>query len=336
MFRPWGLLNWTFGLSNSRKWRFVGCLGTEERSIAAYLELARQKLLAQQTLLRVEESRSPYQKLALEELRKRAKQCSDAGLSPAYHQYQLNGPITEIEALTTNDADTALVLDITSMPKRVFFFLLKKYFLSDSVRDLMITYTIPQSYPGQALSEDQDPWDALPTFRQPDPQKEAVAHRRLIVNMGFMPDGLVSHLEGPAEERQIDLILPFPAPVAAVQRSWQSVWALSSSPDKRFNEFRVGANDLSEAFQLIVSLLPSDSNLVSFAPFGPKPISAAMCLYASLTGSPVYYAQPKVYLPNYSLGISTVGNQQEIYAYWIKHSGNKLYDLPTERTKLNA
>ena len=36
IFRPWGLLDWTLALAEPRNWLFVGAIGTEERSLAAW------------------------------------------------------------------------------------------------------------------------------------------------------------------------------------------------------------------------------------------------------------------------------------------------------------
>ena len=121
-----------------------------------------------------------------------------------------------------------------------------------------------------------------------------------------------------------------------VQRAWQSVWALASTPyEASFTEHRVGAQDLPEAFDVIISLLQAtDTNLASFAPFGPKPISAAMCLYSILTGSPVYYAQPKTYRPDYSLGIAKSRGEDQIFAYRIRHGAKSLFDVPVNRRAL--
>lgn len=334
MFRAWGLLDWALGLSKRRKWKFVGCIGPEERSIATLVAMARRRLVGEKILLKIEEPNSPYAETAKQHLARREKECRAAKLKLDIISYELLSPITVTDPICDSPSPS-VALDITSLPKRYFFYLLKRYLVSPDVKDLVVTYAFPERYPTSALTEDHDFWDALPTFRQPDPVREDRAHRRLIVNIGFIPDGLIAHLEGLTVEKQIDLVIPFPAPISSVQRAWQSVWALTSTHhEARFHECRVGANDLCEAFELILSLLPQDTNLVSFAPFGPKPISAAMCLYATMTGSPVYYAQPKIYLPNYSIGIGKIGGLPKIYAYWIKHDGKNLYDLPDGRKKV--
>ena len=333
MFRPWGLLDWTLRLSQRRRWQFLGCLGTEERSITTFVSLAKQGLLSRkQTLLRIEEPDSPYMREAKRAIRRREREYRHVRLRPMVITLPLLTPLLTLESVCEGFAGS-VILDITSLPKRYFFYFLKTFYNSESIENLIITYTLPERYPDAPLTENHDLWDALPSFRQPDPKKEELAHRRLIVNVGFIPNGILAHLEGRAEEKQIDLIVPFPAPIPAVQRTWRSLWALTSTPyEAHLNECRVEANDLSEAFELILSLAPRDTNLVSFAPFGPKPISAAMCLYASLTGSPVYYAQPKIYRPDYSLGVGRIDGVDAIYAYWIKHRNQKFFQLPSGRS----
>jgi hypothetical protein len=336
MIQPWGLIDWAFQLSSPKKWDYIGCLGPEERSIASLKNLADRKLLQQALLLKVEEPNSPYARKSEIALNERQKDLASLAFRPRVVPLQLLAPISELEALCNSIVEPCVILDITSLPKRFFFYLLKCFYQRDSIRNLIMTYTLPASYPQAQLAENHDIWDALPTFRHPDPAAEAKAHRRLLVNIGFIPDGLVAHLENRADEKQIDLILPFPGSAQAVQRAWQSLWALTSTPYRaRFNEHRVGAHDLSGAFDLILSLLPHDTNLVSFAPFGPKPISAAMCLYSSLTGSPVYYAQPKIYRPDYSIGVAKVSGVDQVLSYWLKCNGRQMFKLPLDRIGLN-
>jgi len=337
MHRPWGHIDWCLNLSAPKQWDFIGCIGPEERSIAAFLRLSTASLVSTSTLLEIEDPESPYRDQARELLAERKRAIANCSPAATVLPLSLLSSVITVEESTKALTGKSIILDISSLPKRFFFFLLKKFFRSSNVENLVLIYTLAEGYPSAPIAENHDMWDALPTFRNPDPDLEEKAHRRLLVNVGFIPDGLIAHLENRADENQIDLIVPFPASVAAMNRTWQTVWALRSTPYRaRFNEYRVGALDLSEAFDLILSLMPVDSNLVSFAPFGPKPISAAMCLYATLTGSPVYYAQPKIYRPDYSIGVCTKAGQQQITGYWIKHEGANLFTLPPHRSSLTS
>lgn len=321
------------GLAAPRQWSFIGCFGTEERSLSAYFSLAQSGVLANSHLLKIVEPQSPHLILADARYASRSAACAAKHLSPSITTFDLMDPLILLEPIADQIcANQSVVLDITALPKRFFFFLLKRLFRSQTVRDLVVIYTNPASYAPGPLSEDNEPWGALPTFRLADPDEERIAHRRIIVNVGFMPEGFIAHFESPLE-KQIDLIVPFPSSVSSVKRAWNSVWALNATTAQT-REHRVGANDMSEAFDRIISLLPDNSNLVSFAPFGPKPISAAMCLAAALTDSPVYYSQPKIYNPDYSIGVSRRRGRDEANAYWVKIDGRSLYELPAERVGL--
>jgi hypothetical protein len=62
-------------------------------------------------------------------------------------------------------------------------------------------------------------------------------------------------------------------------------------------------------------------------PYGPKPISLAMCLFATVTNSSVYYAQPRTYNPLYSQGVAIQNEKRLCYAYALKLGGRALYGV---------
>ncbi len=141
-----------------------------------------------------------------------------------------------------------------------------------------------------------------------------------------MVESLQTHLASITKHDAIKLLIPIPAPLTAARRTWESVYRLQGGRrDAKFENYRVGAQDLPAAFERIISLVPKPSANPAFAPFGPKPISAAMCLYAMQHNSGVYYPQPEVYHPNYSQGIGKIGGRDAVHAYWIKHAGQFLY-----------
>ena len=66
---------------------------------------------------------------------------------------------------------------------------------------------------------------------------------------------------------------------------------------------KLDSNNLPDAYDYIMHETSNGQKGVIFAPYGPKPISLAMCIYASKHNSAVYYTQPHHYNPNYSSGI---------------------------------
>jgi len=222
---------------------------------------------------------------------------------------------------------SSVVLDITSFPKRFFFPILRRLAETPQVQNLVLTYTCPASYaPGdEPLYEDIEPWRVLPGFGGQGAADMVGA--QWVVSVGFLVESLRLYVGGnPAEKMK--LLIPFPAPLSALRRTWEAVANLERDhPNGRFEKFRVETLDMSAAFDRIRSIAGDPEKPLAFAPFGPKPTSAAMCLYAMQRGSSVHYPQPTVYHPEYSLGIRNNDPASAVSAYWIKHEGENLYAI---------
>jgi hypothetical protein len=217
---------------------------------------------------------------------------------------------------TTNEHQLTR-MDSTSLPKRFFFRLLKSFYLADEVRDLLVTYSVPECYSPGNLSVGGGIWHYLPGF-----EGNAAEPEMLIVGAGFMVESLQQRLSDMVQHESIKILIPFPASLSALRRSWDTVLKMNyQRPSAKFENFRVHAHDMSAAFDRIVSLSSGSVGYPAFGPFGPKPMSAAMCLYALQRNSTVYYPQPTAYDPDYSKGTNAV------LGYWIKYKGERLYDL---------
>ena len=327
--RPWGLLDWALRLTKPRRWDFLGALGTEERSLAPWCWLRKLDGLSQTRLLEVLDLPSRHTPRAQQLTREREKAFLRDGGKPQDITRDLNllaelhRIVTiahEIEAATTG----SVMLDITSLPKRYFFPILRYLERSERVRDLVLTYTSPDRYlEGDALSEGATDWVTLPGFHAPGGGPET-----LVVSAGFMVESLHSHLATINKPEPVKMLIPFPAPLPVLRRTWESVFSLEAKrATDKFEHHRVDAADLPGAFDRIASFARDPSVQLAFAPFGPKPISAAMCLYASQRECSVYYPQPRIYHPDYSQGVGKVDGQDAVFAYWIKHDGRPLYRL---------
>jgi hypothetical protein len=324
-YRPWGPLNWVLSLSRQKQWHFVGTIGTEERSLCSWKELRRLNVVSSEVLTEIRDVDS-------EKYRDRARIALDARLN----EFALLGGLTEnirtidlmaegfrIAALARECEKRSVILDISSLPKRFFFPILQTLVKSSTVRDLLVTYTSPERYADDApLYEDIEEWKTLPGFGGTRATPEL-----WVVSVGFLVESLKKYVGGNPEEK-MKLLIPFPAPLAAVRRTWQSVANLEQGhTDERFEKYRVDTFDMSSAFNRIRSLAGNPPKILAFAPFGPKPTSAAMCLYAMQTDSSVHYPQPTVYHPDYTKGIRKNDPSTAIGAYWIKHESEFLYAL---------
>lgn len=327
VFRPWGTIDWSLALTGTRSWCFVGAIGTEERSLAAWLYLQDARLLAQQFVLDIHDVDSvKYRSMNASAMQDRRDEFTtkggNVGSIRSFDLMSEDFRILEL-AKALESSGNSVVLDVSSLPKRFFFPILRSLVRSPAVRDLLVTYTIPDSYVEDSpLYEDIEPWRVLPGFGGLGAKPET-----WVVSVGFLVESLRSYVtDNPALTMQV--LIPFPAPFGTLRRMWHSVASLEQQHDPtRFAKFRVDASDLSAAFDRIRSLVEKPLKSVAFAPFGPKPLSAAMCLYAMQRDSSVHYPQPTVYHPQYSKGIRDNDPSRAVTAYWIKHDGEFLYRL---------
>lgn len=331
-YRPWGELSWVLGISEPRRWHFVGCLAAEERSVQPLLALHQMNLLESIQLARVHDLKPEDKELEEEVVEKRRRECANVGLAFTAKELDLD---TRVNSSSWPDAfdfrgKESIVLDISCLPKRFFFPILRSAVRSPHVKDLLVLYAKPQGYPKGDISGDRDPWKVIDQFRLEDVETEAEAEKSLIISIGFMVGGLVEYLSEPKDDLRLDLLIPFPAePWDSVHRSWISARLIESEfgqGEKNLSYHRVPALDASMAFDRLLSLTDSGAKPAALAPLGPKPTSMAMCLLASATERhPVYYAQPNTYAVEYSFGY------EKSFAYWIKHGGKNLYSLDASR-----
>lgn len=327
-YRPWGPLNWIISLDGMKEWQFIGVIGTEERSLCAWKLLQEGGLLQKACFTEIQDAYSEkYSGQSDLAMISRRSEFESAGgnvaeivIMPLMAElYKLQG----ISARATS-AGKSIVLDITCFPKRFFFPILQSLVGDPRVENLILTYTSPEGYApeGESLYEDIEPWRTLPGF-----QGDIAVKATWIVSVGF----LVESLHGYANDNQhegMKVLIPFPAPLAALRRTWKAVVELEKDSElKRFEKFRVDALDMSAAFDRIVSLAGKPEKPLAFAPFGPKPTAAAMCLYSIQKNASVHYAQPTVYHPAYSRGIRNSSPEEAVTAYWVKHSSKSLYAI---------
>ena len=99
----------------------------------------------------------------------------------------------EIERYLSQLTSTNLVIDITSLPKRVFFWIVKKALNCPCrLENIIVTYTEPERYAMGQLAENPEEWDALPGFRE---ARRSPSAQKLIIGVGFEFLGLPSLVE---------------------------------------------------------------------------------------------------------------------------------------------
>jgi len=327
-YRPWGPVDWALSLSSQKPWRFVGVIGTEERSLTSWEHMKGIGVVAGEHFAEIQDIDSDKYRertrAALEARRARFAQLG--GNAAQVERMELMAELFLVNAFArrAEAAATSVVLDITSFPKRFFFPILRMLTGNPSVQNLLVTYTSPASYApdDEPLYEDIEPWRVLPGFGG-----IVTSGAQWVVSVGFLVESLRLQVGGDPNA-QMKLLIPFPAPLSALRRTWESVANLERDHnDGRFEKFRVETLDMSAAFERIRQLAGNPEKILAFAPFGPKPTSAAMCLYAMQRNSSVHYPQPTVYHPEYSRGIRNNDPAAAVSAYWVKHEGENLYAI---------
>lgn len=308
----------------------LGCLSCEERCLATYQYMSANRFLTLQRLFLIEDPESVYSALSRTKLTSRSEEYVRGGGCKNDIE---NHPLFERIELLVNSANAFItmgheniVLDVTSFPKRFFLPILRLLMQAESVKSLIVTYTVAEQYAIDSLAEDPEPWRHLPLFAPPFPEPKA---RVLIIGLGFETLGLPDLVEHDFHDVDTRLLFPFPPGPPAFQRTWEFVRRLEAGVLKHSHEpMRVAALDTSDIFDHILSVTDEGRKYAVLAPFGPKPMSVAMGIYATLTQCPVYYTQPRVYNPNYSVGIKRCSGGPEIYGYCVKLQGKDFYRLP--------
>lgn len=333
--RPWGNLKWILDKLPKRKWDMIGCISTEDRCLAAIEQ--ENQIVDKKMFLLITDPVSHFTVEANQmiqfntskylTLTKAPESIKNFNLFERYNDYV----VYLLEFLKTAGAD--IILDITTMPKRYFFPILKILIKNESIKNLIVTYSIPQNYYEGNLTENPEEVTTLPLFEGLAIDIEKVDKPELsFIGVGFMTMGLKDLIKKYVNT-SFHFLLPFPPGPPLFQKNLmfmnEILSNISSDTFKKQRQqiLRVDAKDASGTFDYICSFTNNGLKKAIFAPFGPKPISLGMCIYATISESQVYYSQPKNYNPYYSSGIKKVNGISEIYSYCIKLNGRSLYNV---------
>jgi hypothetical protein len=217
------------------------------------------------------------------------------------------------------------------MPKRWFFPLTRFLLANAAIDTLVVTYASAQKY-GKQLSSDPAAPAPLPTFDEP---RTSEGYDELVVGVGFAPLGLRDLFE--AEIGKIRYLFPFPPGPPNFFRNWQFLRTLESEVENRNlhleDRFQIHMYDVPGAFEALQKITLNGERSCALAPFGPKTLSLAMCLFALAAETAerepvhVYYTQPRRYGIDYTIGIRKIDGNADIKAYCLRIGGRDLYKL---------
>jgi hypothetical protein len=329
--KPWGPLPWLLGRlpARERPIYVLASLASEDRctSVPAF---ALGRGIQQVRLLDIQDPPSPHSPRIGAKKQGHFEDLSTRGLSTdSVTALPLLGPGQDIADYLSDFLRVAgqqaaaidLWLDISCLPKRFFFLLIKLALRHRLVETLVVTYTepAPGRYTEDHLAEDPDDVRCLPGFGPLADEPDAI-----VVALGFEPLGLPQLLgEYRNPGRRIVFILPFPPGQPYSRRVWQSVVSVSAV-EGGGNVRRLAGNDGFGTYAELRRLFDPALDRIrhappALAPYGPKPMSVGMCLYAIETGSPVFYTQPRRYHPDYTIGVG------RSWGYCLKLEGQEVW-----------
>ncbi len=340
-YRPIGPLNWLLDKFHSvPNWSIIGTSSVEERSLAAISELHRSSRLRNAEFLRVEPSalRKPnrFRDSTIRKLESRQKkETKIAGNAIRHHSIDVLCREEELITACRKCLGTSgknLIIDISSMPKRFFFPLIALAIRSCAHENILVAYSSPLKY-GELLAEDPLPWNAFPMFGATDLKAKDL---KLVIGVGYQSLRLHEIVSGVRfRPEHVELLLPFPSTHPGFIKNWEFVRQIRTQLEQlRENSIkRVPTMNTSIAFDKIVGITNNGKTPAVLAPYGPKPVSLAMCLYGISCqdgGVPIEigYTQPQIYSDKYSMGTAfdSDGNAV-INAYCIRLNGNNLYQI---------
>jgi len=320
-FRPWGELGWLLPKLPKVKWDLLSCLSTEDRFASTLTILQNKAEINSSLFLKIidppsKDSEAIKSKIDANEaiLKNISPQCQ-------IEQHELLEPYKKIVDRTNEfiaGSTKNIILDISTFPKR-FFFPIVKLLIKANLNNLIIAYSTPKQYCSNELSSNPQSWDHLPLFMPVDYPDRSIDIA--IVGVGFMPFGLPELLLSNYNATPVKFLFPFPPGPPNYQRTWDFVRKIEKSFSFKpsDNIIRLDANNMPDAFEYIARETSNGAKNAIFAPYGPKPISLAMCIHSVLNNSLVYYTQPTHYSPEYSTGI------KDTFAYTIVIESKQLY-----------
>jgi hypothetical protein len=339
VFIPWGDFDWILGRLRNENWRLVGCIAHEERSMSI---LRRAPWLASGArFVRIfdedpEDSRAEEASLDLRADDAIGLEVPSARIVDA----DLLATIDEIGNLvsTSSNETDSIILDLSCFPKRWFFALIRFLFYEPRFRNIIATYSIGQSY-GKKLSDNPEIARTLPTFASEKQRSECDV---AVLSIGFDTNSIIGLLDI-ERPRAVRVLFPFPPGPPGIRRNWQFLESLQRSIKtdvqrdrelgSRFDYLHVGAVDVPNNFDAVCRSTNGGEKTSLLAPYGPKPVSLSMCMYALAAeragkkAVPVYYSQPKRYALDYTQGVVEQAGSPVVYAYPIRLGGRDLYRL---------
>jgi hypothetical protein len=338
-FTPWGELAWLMSKLHGRSWAFIGCISHEQRCLASFNVVGATDLRT--TFVRIFDEDPIDPEVERKSLDSQKIVAINASIpTESIVDADLLATVDTIERLVDAAVGNcqAVVVDITSFPKRWFFVIARLLKGKSDLTDIVYTYALGNQY-ANSLSSNPEIVRTIPTFTSMDRRSSCEV---ALVGIGYHSQSVLNlfDIERP---KSVTMLFPFPPGPPGISRNWKFVERLEMSiradPDAGLEEggvghLHLGALDLPQNFNAIKLITDKGTRTSLVAPYGPKPVSLAMCLFALAAESagkpevPAYYSQPTRYAMDYTTGVLTSsGGTPVVYGYPARLRSRELYVL---------
>lgn len=327
---PWGDLAAIRSAFLQDDYALLGCLSFEERCASVAIELSSPNCKSVD-LLEIkdpEDAWPDYSSEIEEKVSRHRDKLIQAGV--AFHHHQLDLLATEddmiffIQDWRQRVSCPTVILDITSFPKRFFCLFLKRMLQLKDIKNVIVTYTTAgkSGYTLTHLAEDAMSQDLLPGFAAPPPPKGDT----LAIAIGFEVLNISSLMQTFRDKSsRTKVLLAFPSAPVVVRRQIRAYMEMVEGESDLVDRKHIEVLPAWDA-ELVYHALKRwrrDTNGLTLAPFGPKPHTLGMALFAIQDKAGMYYTQPKSYNPNYSIDAGP------IFAYVVKWDEIACFDRPS-------
>ena len=324
-----------------KNWSYIACHGTEKRSAKSLTHFSNSSddviwIRIDDPLLGSDTERDRREKVYTENLAFVESNCLS---TIDYTRHPLKASLDTIRTICNNAAATSgnVILDITSLPKRWFFPMVRFLVEHKDVVNLQVIYTKGDLH-AKSLSENPELLRVIPSFMSTDDRDE---HDFAFVGVGFHTHRMMQLFEGD-KASSLQLLFPFPPGPPGIHRNWKFAQEVEMKVHKDdslvedldpIRYLQLDSIDVSQTFDAIKIVTGGGEKTSVMAPFGPKPFSLAMCLFAiaaERSGKahvPVYYSQPMKYAIDYTRDAATRHGTLDGWAYAVKRDGKYIYEL---------
>ena len=320
--KPWGPIDWLFPKIDVKEWNLIACASFEARSTAVAEWCVAHHVLPKKTLLfRIRDPQNRFteeiERLTNvnEEIWKKIFPKAILHTNALLAQTSTWNSVLNLELPDTD----SVILDISTLPKRVFLFIAKRLLARKEVKNFVVCYSRAKTYPEGPLTQDSNPIEPIPGYARVSDG----AATSLVVGVGYVAFDINQLIEQ-VQAVHLHFLFPFPPGSPAFRRNWKLIRQLTPEAPITLEIQRIHAMDMFAALDWLRQIGADTDNQLDMVALGPKPHSLAMGLASLSVGetSQVMYSQPKIYHPNYSVGVAKdASGQPEIYAYCLRRNG---------------